>query len=482
MNQQEWQQSRPRGRQRIKPLDHTIVRPDRILRSAWLYGGVSPGLLALVDVGGTVLATLLAILLRQRVLPSFAGVGPFMPVQAYITLWPALALLLLLRFLFGLYPGYGLNSAEELRRQTVATSLLAFFVLAGSALFQFSGVYSRLVLGETFLSLLVILPMFRSLAKRSLSATGFYGEGIWLVGQSERANDLSALLRSNPLLGYRVVGRSAGEPPTDVKCRRCLVVPDGLDELGAVLDTLNQRFRRVLLVPNLLDVSSVWITPRDLQGHLALELRNNLLEPGNRFLKRASDTVLALLMFPFGTLLLLAVAVAIRLDSPGPIFFTQTRIGRGGKPFKILKFRTMYTDAAIRLSTHLEENGAARAEWTRLRKLTQDPRVTSVGRVLRRYSVDELPQLWNVLLGDMSLVGPRAIHRDELRLYGELKGLYTAVRPGMTGLWQVSGRNHLSYEDRVRLDAFYVRNWSLWLDLVILSRTSSVVFDGDGAY
>ena len=463
-------------------MENSLDHSTGISEMAWMSRLVTPAALALVDIVGAFGSTLVAIVVREHILPGLVGIAAFMPVKTYLTLWPAVALLLLLRALFGLYPGYGLNPAEELRRQTLATGLLAFFLLGGSALFQFSEVYSRLVIVETFLLLTFALPMLRFVSKTALGRTRLYGECIWLVGASSRAADLERLLRDTPALGLRVVGRSAAEPPGGAQCQQCLIVPEGVEELGAVLDRLNRRFRRVWLVPDLLDVSSVWVTPRDLQGHLALELRNNLLEPGNRFLKRASDTLLAILLAPLGGVMLVLAAVLIKLDSRGPVFFVQTRIGKDGKPFKIVKFRTMYQDAPARLGRYLAVNAAAQDEWKELQKLRHDPRVTRVGKTLRRFSLDELPQLWNVLRGEMSLVGPRAVHREELQRYGRQRGLYTAVQPGLTGLWQVSGRNRLSYEARVRLDTYYVRNWSLWLDLVILAKTAGVVLSGDGAY
>jgi len=262
------------------------------------------------------------------------------------------------------------------------------------------------------------------------------------------------------------------------------LVPDDLpnEALPLLLDQLNQRFQRVWLVPNLLEVASVWITPRDLQGHLALELRNNLLEPRNVILKRVIDlllsSVLALLTFP----VMVIIGLLIRLDSPGPLLLRQTRLGRRGRPFTIYKFRTMHRNAQALLERHLDNDEAARREWQAHRKLRRDPRVTRVGRLLRRLSLDELPQLWNVLRGEMSLVGPRPIMTDEIDRYGERAHLYTQVLPGLTGLVQVSGRSNLAYERRVRLDAYYSRNWSVWLDILILARTLVVVMRTDGAY
>ena len=176
--------------------------------------------------------------------------------------------------------------------------------------------------------------------------------------------------------------------------------------------------------------------------------------------------------------ILVLIALAIKLGSRGPVFFRQNRIGRGGQTIHILKFRTMVRNAEEVLQTYLQENPDLREEWEADQKLRNDPRITKVGAWLRKTSLDELPQLWNVVWGEMSLVGPRPIVDDEIVKYGSAFISYTRVRPGMTGLWQVSGRNDLSYKQRVHLDRFYICNWSTWLDILILAKTFPVVLQG----
>jgi Undecaprenyl-phosphate galactose phosphotransferase WbaP len=180
--------------------------------------------------------------------------------------------------------------------------------------------------------------------------------------------------------------------------------------------------------------------------------------------------------------ILALITLAIRLDSPGPALFRQERVGRDGRTFHVWKFRTMLVDAEARLEALLATDPAARLEWESSQKLARDPRVTRVGGFLRATSLDELPQLWNVVLGEMSLVGPRPIVRAEIPRYAESYEYYRQVRPGITGYWQVSGRSNTSYTQRVMLDTYYVRNWSIWLDLVILLRTVTVVLQRQGAY
>jgi lipopolysaccharide/colanic/teichoic acid biosynthesis glycosyltransferase len=201
-----------------------------------------------------------------------------------------------------------------------------------------------------------------------------------------------------------------------------------------------------------------------------------------RVVKRLFDISAALCIAPFVMIVGVAIAVCVVIDSPGPIFFSHERVKCGGKYFRMWKFRTMCCDASAVLEKHLERNPEDRKEWLLHHKLKTDPRVSALGAFLRRKSLDELPQIWNVLNGTMSLVGPRPIIKAEVVKYGSDFVYYTAVKPGITGLWQASGRSNLSYAERVALDRFYVENWSLWLELKILVRTIRSVMTSEGAY
>lgn len=197
--------------------------------------------------------------------------------------------------------------------------------------------------------------------------------------------------------------------------------------------------------------------------------------------KRLFDLCFAALCLISIAPLLIMVAIAVRLSSPGPVFFGHARIGFDGNTFRCLKFRTMVTNGEVVLQAHFADHPEAEAEWQETRKLQHDPRVTRLGHVLRKSSVDELPQLINVLLGQMSLIGPRPVVEDELDRYGDEATAYLATRPGITGLWQTSGRSDTSYEQRVALDKRYVAEWSFWLDLRILLKTIPVVLGSKGA-
>jgi len=203
---------------------------------------------------------------------------------------------------------------------------------------------------------------------------------------------------------------------------------------------------------------------------------------GYRICKRLLDLVLSIALLPFVLIAVALVAISVKLSSPGPIFYRHTRIGLGKKQFDLWKFRTMIHEGDRIFWNHLAQSAEARQEWLCYRKLKHDPRVTRVGAFLRRSNLDELPQILNVLQGDMSLVGPRPIVEEELRRYGAGSALYTAVLPGITGLWQVSGRGCLPYEKRVALDVEYVSTWSLARDFVVLTKTLNAAWSCRGAF
>jgi Undecaprenyl-phosphate galactose phosphotransferase WbaP len=245
---------------------------------------------------------------------------------------------------------------------------------------------------------------------------------------------------------------------------------------------LSGMFRHIIFVSDMGWLEGASLTVQDFEGLIGIEARRNLIDPVSFAIKRIIDifgSMFAMLLFsPF----LLLIAALIKLDSPGPVFYSQLRIGKDGKNIHVYKFRTMVMSAEQVLTKYLNSNTKARREWKETQKLRDDPRVTRVGKFLRKFSIDEVPQLFNVLLGDMSLVGPRPIMVNQVKLYGESIEAYHGVRPGMTGLWQVSGRNRTTFQERARFDVYYVRHWSVWLDIYILLRTFWVVVSQDGAY
>ena len=265
-----------------------------------------------------------------------------------------------------------------------------------------------------------------------------------------------------------------------------IITAPGMDSarLEKLVTKIQPLVRDILFVPDLmmLPLGHVGVEPFYTEKVFMLSIRNNLARRRNRLAKRIFDLVATvvggLLILP----ILLILAVLVGIDNKGRIIFAHRRVGRKGKLFPCYKFQSMVPDAQERLEEYLAKNPAAREEWEESFKLTNDPRVTKLGAFLRKTSLDELPQLWNVLMGDMSLVGPRPIVTKEVERYGDYIREYYMVPPGITGMWQVNGRSDTTYEERVAMDTWYVRNWSVWIDLVYLFKTVKTVFTGKGAY
>jgi lipopolysaccharide/colanic/teichoic acid biosynthesis glycosyltransferase len=274
-----------------------------------------------------------------------------------------------------------------------------------------------------------------------------------------------------PLLAQRLNIRSALVAMPDMESAA----------LVTMLERVGGSFESVLVIPDLFTIAHFGAPARSLGGVLSIEVRRQLLLRGPRMAKRTIDLVLTTIGGIFILPILLFLALLIRLDSPGPVFYRQKRLGQHGVRFPALKFRTMHGDGEKRLHELLERDPKRRAEYDEFHKLADDPRVTRVGRRLRKYSLDELPQIWNVLVGDMSLVGPRPYLEREIPDMGQQEGIILRVRPGITGMWQVTERNATGFDHRVQTDVEYVRNWSPWLDIYVLARTFLVVIEGTGS-
>ena len=236
------------------------------------------------------------------------------------------------------------------------------------------------------------------------------------------------------------------------------------------------------MIPDLFGTSSLWVSAKDFGGILGLEVQQNLLKLSSRFKKRIFDVFIASVLSIIALPLFLIISFFIWLDSRGRVFFKQVRMGIGHKNFSIVKFRTMHRDAEKRLHDLLEQNPRMKEEYEVYHKIKNDPRLTKLGKILRKFSMDELPQFWNVIKGEMSLIGPRAYipyERDSMMGQDEI---ILKVKPGISGLWQVTDRNQSSFEERICTDVYYIRNWSMFLDFYILARTIGVVILGKGAY
>ena len=271
-----------------------------------------------------------------------------------------------------------------------------------------------------------------------------------------------------------------------LKIQTVIIAAPGIskEQLQELISDIQSKVKNISFIPDLIGTPMAGVDASILFSEkiLMLTVRNNLAIIYNRIFKRIFDLVLTI----FGGILispiLLAITLAVAFENHGRIIFAHRRVGMYGKKFFCYKFQTMVPDAEEKLKIYLEKNPAARKEWNETFKLTHDPRVTKLGSFLRRTSLDELPQLWNVIRGEMSLVGPRPIVEEEISRYGENIREYYMVLPGITGMWQVSGRSDTTYEERVSMDTWYVKNWSVWIDIMYLFKTVKAVLTSRGAY
>lgn len=445
------------------------------------------------DTVAVVLSYALAYLARSLVLTGTFGtvseVFPyfFLPERSYFLIVYPLVLAY-----EGLYTKR-LAGWEEAKRcvrgmfyATAAVTVLLFGVRALAV--------SRVAVVLAFVFGVILVPVLRVLLKRALVKAGLLRQPLVVLGCGAEAEDFITQLNRSRWLGYSVIQRL--DPRQDAGFISALlrgtfpagsalaVVADSLsaDELKQALEVAERCFADVLVVPNAALLRSADAELEQVGSVLVMKYRYNLLRPLNTLAKRAWELGVSVVLLVLLSPLLLLLALLVRLGSPGPVLFRQQRIGRGRRLFYCLKFRTMHVDAEKRLEELLAANPQVREEWKTYARITDDPRVTPVGRFLRRFSLDELPQLLNVLAGSMALVGPRPYLPSEAGQIGRYLDTIVRVRPGMTGLWQVSGRSALPFRERLVLDEYYIRNWSLWIDFSILLRTFRAMIGGRGAY
>ncbi|WML89819.1 exopolysaccharide biosynthesis polyprenyl glycosylphosphotransferase [Thiothrix lacustris] len=358
--------------------------------------------------------------------------------------------------------------------------------------------YSRLII-LTFFSLNLLLPIWIYYLKRRSLQHPLLRERVLVICDEEACDNSQQWLSIDNPFGFDVahtinINHHSPEGLQTTVDRILekerffatiiMLESTGMERMFHLMDKIQHKVKRILLVPRMtsLPMFNAEVFNSINQKGLIFFVRNNLLSSSDRALKYVSDFTLALTLTLLLSPFLLGLYLWVWVVTEGKPVFRQERVGQNGQPFKIYKFRTMRADAAEELEKILASDPAAREEWERDRKLKDDPRITHVGHFLRRTSLDELPQLINVLRGQMSLVGPRPIITEEIPAYSEYIDYYQQVRPGITGLWQVSGRNELSYAERVQLDVWYVRNWSLELDLIILTKTFVAVLLRKGSY
>lgn len=425
--------------------------------------------------------------------------------KSFVTYWPYLPAFIVIFWALHLYPGLSLPPAEELRRYTIASFyahagiILSLYIASGkispySVAFAISWVVS---VPSLSVARAAVRVWFRKARWWGLPAVVFGAgkTGRLIVDRLLRHPTIGYLpaliLDDDPLLAgfYKGVPIMSGTDLGPAIAQRFSVytaivaMPGvGRSRLAEIVGDSVRSFRNYILIPDFFGMTSGWMGVRDIDGILGLHTGQRLLVPLNRIIKRIVELVLVVL----GGLVILPcigiIGLLIKLDTPGTVFYGHHRLGKDGVSFKAWKFRSMRKDSKEALENLLATNPDARAEWEASFKLKDDPRITRMGRFLRKTSLDELPQLWNILRGEMSLIGPRPIIEDEVPKYGHHYKLFSSVKPGLSGLWQVSGRSELDYDERVALDVYYIQSWSLWLDLYILFKTVGVVFGRVGAY
>ncbi|WP_158280147.1 undecaprenyl-phosphate galactose phosphotransferase WbaP [Azospirillum sp. TSH100] len=380
----------------------------------------------------------------------------------------------------------------------VVVGCMLMLLADGFLMFALKRDFSRLWLVGSWLLIIVLIPLARRVARSLLDSQGLWRLPVIVVGSGDGVQDACEALTSERSLGYavmevlpleqvetRIASQSWSELCEKQGARLVVLALSDTDMLGRgalLADLVRERLPFAVIPPlrglPILGFDPIYFIGRDV---MMLQARNNLGQPLSRTVKLLFDltvaSILGILLLPVFAVFAMAIA-----SDGGPVFYRHRRIGRNGRPFGCLKFRTMDPKADSMLAAYLAAHPEAAAEWSRRFKLQDDPRVTRIGRFLRATSLDELPQLFNVLRGDMSLVGPRPVTAQELDFYGRDVVFYLETRPGMTGLWQVRGRSNTSYADRVLYDVWYVKNWSLWHDLAILANTVPVVMRRIGAF
>lgn len=421
-----------------------------------------------------ILASLsLAFFLRE----SFGTLQPHtIPYMQYFTLYPLYIIVLSLFAYEGIYT-YRYDFWHESRliiKVIIFSTVLMFAYLAMTKSIEH---YSRLVIGLSFVFMMILIPLAKNITKKVL-----YRLKLWQKKAAIYGDDpfLTAEIYGNPYLGY--IKPKTGERFSTifVNSRR-----DDPKTLKHILSTQIKTQHEVIFIPLMADYDLTHSHIYELSNTRTnlIVYQNRLKSKYRRVFQQSLNYILAIILLPVLLPVIGVFSILIKRESKGPIFFTHHRVGQNGKTIPTYKFRSMYADAQERLEGLLKEDQKIRDEWNQSFKLKNDPRITKIGKFLRKTSLDELPQIFNVLKGEMHFVGPRPVLQEELdNYYKEDAEYYFMVKPGITGLWQVSGRSDTDYNFRVDTDKWYVLNWSLWLDIVILFKTIKTVLKKDGAY
>ncbi len=460
--------------------------------------------LMIFDLLGIIVSFTGAFYIRAWLLADMIHIFPPMEhgIDVYLKMWMILSFWLIIFAYEGLYPSIGSGFWEETKGILKGNTLTFLILILLTFITKTSIEFSRPVIVLAFLLSIVLVPLMRYIIRSVLRRIGLWMKEVLIVGSTDAVNQVLCNLKKHPdwgmkpvgavlqdgeqtfLSGIPVLGTIEQMEEVRTNAREVIVAMPHVsrEELLGVIESASRISPVVKILPDLYGIASAGVKTYDLDGMLLLEMEDRLALKRNAITKRVFDVLFSIMGMVILSPLLVGIMLLIRLDSNGPVFFGHKRLGRGGRYFSCYKFRTMLINSQDILNNLLENDQEAREKWERDFKLKDDPRITKIGSFLRKTSLDELPQLWNVLKGDMSLVGPRPIIADEVQKYGEKSKYLFRVIPGITGLWQVSGRNDVDYDERILLDEYYAKNWSLWLDIELLFRTIGAVLKKKGAY
>lgn len=421
----------------------------------------------------------------------------FINFRSFITYGVYLPLILVVFYAAGLYPGIMVNPSDEVRRLSIC-SIFSFIGIALSIAVETEDRFAIIIAFIMSCPFAVfILPAFREIARHIFSKCSWWGVPAVIYTSGTNADFIIQRLQKFPNYGYKPALIVNNNNPTREEYngipifKNSAELSDVIQELGIKvaflceygndISEIMEKYRYTITITKHLTIAGN-INIRELGGILGLSTTHNLTKPQSIFAKRTIDLIIILLSSPIVLPVCLFIAIMVKLTSKGPVLYGHKRVGKDGKTIKCWKFRSMVANADELLDKILKENPEMKKEWDKDRKFTNDPRVTKLGKILRRTSLDELPQLWNIFVGEMSFVGPRPVTKDELSKYGKYANFILTVRPGLSGMWQISGRSDTGYEERVTLDTYYIQNWSVWADIWIIIKTFWVVFKGKGAY
>ncbi len=446
------------------------------------------------------LSILVSLFLRDALFPGEVVLSNYVSViPLFMLLFPAVY------YLRGLYPGFGVDAIRELRTLTFSTSLVYGALAILTFFIKDDWFYSRLAFLSSWLLSLGLIPLGRAVIRKIFGSRHWWGIPVIVIGAGKAGEKVIKSMQKHSHIGLRPIvavdddidrwGYINGIPVIG----GLEVTPDLASKLSVdhamiampsvpskrqkeIIWKFSRYFLHTTVIPDIFGLSSLWVSTRDIGGILGLEVQQRLIRKSSLATKRVFDILLTTFIGIFALPLILLISLLIFIDSRGRIFFRQERMGIADSRFEMIKFRTMHVDAEQRLQDLLDQNPEMRAEYEIYHKLRNDPRMTRVGKFLRKFSLDELPQFWNVIKGDMSLIGPRAYMPWEKYKMNGQDEVILKVKPGISGLWQVTDRNASSFEERNSTDVYYIRNWSMFFDIYIVARTIGVVLTGNSGY